>query len=194
MLVPKSSLSFPPPSWTASLLNENWKKHIGLCHPNPLKHPSKNRSCLTQTFTLRNTPAWAQQADTQTKRVIFAPKFITYPVGHSISSTGHYLLPCIVISGLSSYLQSTNEGAQMQLNRSSQSFQECSFHKGKTQSKQSFHLLFIWLSLTAKELGNWKLKIGQTQESNSNANTSSVAQRQWNSTQGQRFTTKIKDH
>lgn len=158
------------------------------CHSNPLKHPQETEAVwLGPLCSTTPQPPYKRQICRQKSDLCPKIRNLSY-VLPAVFSISHYLLPRSVISGLSSYLKSTNKGAQTELTILLKVFRNAVFVRVKKQSQQIFHLLFIWL--TAKELWNWKLKFGQPRESNSNANTSSLVQRQWNSTHGHQITTK----
>lgn len=113
----------------------------GLCHSEPLKHPGGTEAVWLGP--LCNAAPWLQHSRQICRRKSdFCPEIcnLSY-VLPAVLSISHYLLPCTVILGLSSYLKSTNESAQVQLTFSSKSFQKCSIHMGKNS-----HQVFIFYS------------------------------------------------
>lgn len=114
--LPNFSLCFLPQSLTVPLLNEKRKvKKKGLCHSNPLKHPRETEAVWLGPLC-DTTPQLQNIRQTRWQKTDLYPNIhnLSY-VLPAVLSTGHYLLPCTVISGLSRYLKSTNKGAQTQL-------------------------------------------------------------------------------
>lgn len=153
----------------------------GLCHSNPLE--LRETEAVWLRFVCDTTP----QADNTDRRVILAPRFLIFLRCSQLSSALAINL-CLVLSFLQLFEEHKwrcTSTADLPL-----SAQKCCVCKG-TKQPANFSSFIHLTSSYCRRIGKLKIKnFGQTWESNSNANTSSLVRRQWNSTHGHRVTTK----